>query len=118
MTELTKYYNNHAHDTTKLSPNEAEKDENTMTVKANIVLKSKHMRKYPPLRVGDEVKIYKKPEKHQYERSYNNKWVGPTKVNRMSYSNNLTYYHVDDDSKPMLRHELLKLCGGGGRLTD
>jgi len=32
MTELTKYYNNHAHDTTNLSPNEAEKDKNAMTV--------------------------------------------------------------------------------------
>ncbi len=109
LNELTKYYNNHVHDTTKLTPKEAEKDENAMTVKANIVLKSKQMRRYPPLRVGDEVKIYKKPAKRQFENSYNNKWVGPTKVNRISYSNNLTYYHVDDDAKPMLRHELLKL---------
>ena len=44
-----------------------------MTVKANIVLQSKNMRKYPPLQVGDKVKVYKKPEKQQYERSYNNK---------------------------------------------
>jgi hypothetical protein len=59
--------------------------------------------------VGDEVKVYVKPSKHQYERSYNNKWEGPYKVERISIKSNLTYYHIEDQSKPMLRHELLKL---------
>ena len=67
------------------------------------------MRKYPPLHVGDEVKVYKKPEKHQYEKSYNNKWIGPYKVINITMKNNLTYYHLDDGDAPKLRHELLKL---------
>ena len=106
---VTKYYNENPQGTTKMSPNEAQSDRNAMTVKANIVLQSKHMRKYPPLHVGDEVKVYVKPSKHQYERSYNNKWEGPYKVERISIKNNLTYYHIEDHPKPMLRHELLKL---------
>ena len=105
---VTKYYNENPQGTTKMSPNEAQNDRNAMTVKANIVLQSKHMRKYPPLHVGDEVKVYVKPSKHQYERSYNNKWEGPYKVERISIKNNLTYYHIEDHPKPMLRHELLK----------
>ena len=106
---VTKYYNNNPQGTTKMTPLEAQQDKNAMEVKANIVLQSKHMRKYPPLRVGDEVKLYKKPTKQQFERSYNNKWEGPQKVERISMKDNLTYYHVSGDSKPMLRHELVKL---------
>ena len=106
---LTKYYNDNPQGTTKMSPNQAQEDKNAMTVKANIVLQSKNMRKYPPLQVGDKVKVYKKPEKQQYERSYNNKWEGPYEVKRISLKNNLTYYHIDEDPKPMLRHELLKM---------
>ena len=109
LPSVTKYYNNNPQGTTKMSPNEAQDDKNAMEVKANIVLQSKHMRKYPPLHVGDEVKVYKKPAKKQYERSYNNLWEGPYKVERISMKDNLTYYHLEDNPKPMLRHELLKM---------
>ncbi len=47
-----------------------------------------------------------KPSKHQYERSYTNKWEGPYKVERISIKNNLTYYHIEDHAKPTLRHEV------------
>jgi hypothetical protein len=30
-------------------------------------------------------------------------------VERVSVKDNLTYYHLEDNPKPMLRHELLKL---------
>ena len=109
LTPLTKYYNENPQGTTKLSPNEAQQDRNAMTVKANIVSQSKHMRKYPPLHVGDKVNVYKKPEKHPCEKSYNNKWIGPYKVIKITMKNNLTYYHLDDEEAPKLRHELLKL---------
>jgi hypothetical protein len=105
---LTKYYNDNPQGTTKMSPNQAEDDRNAMNVKANIVLQAKNMRRHPPLHVGDMVRVYKKPEKHQYERSYNNKWEGPYEIKKITMKNNLTYYHIDEDPKPMLRHELLK----------
>ena len=35
--------------------------------KANILLMAKHERNYPPLGKGDEVQVYKSPEKRQYE---------------------------------------------------
>ena len=57
---LTKYNHQMTHGTTKLTPNEAHKDENEVNVKANSLLKEKYLRKYPKLNVGDKVKIYNK----------------------------------------------------------
>ena len=94
-----------------MTPKDAEQDKNAMTVKANILLKAKHERNYSPLNKGDEVKVYKKPERRQYEKSYNNKWIGPDQVTKTSMTNNTKYYHVDMDGidTPLLRHELLKI---------
>ena len=36
-----------------MTPNEARKDENAVSVKANSVLKEKYLRKYPKVEVGD-----------------------------------------------------------------
>ena len=91
---ITKYYNENPQGTTKMSPNEAQDEKNAMNVKANIVLQSKHMRRHPPLHKGDMVKVYTKPSKHQYERSYKNKWDGPYKIVNITIKNNLTYYHL------------------------
>jgi hypothetical protein len=107
LTPLTKYYNENPQGTTKLSPNEAQQDRNAMTVKANIVLQSKHMRKYPPLKVGDMVKVYQKLEHEQ--RVYKSRWIGPYEVEQINMKDNLIYYHPKDYPKPMLRHELLKM---------
>ena len=41
-------------------PEEAHKDERSMEVKANTVLKEKHLRRYPKVEVGDEVKVLDK----------------------------------------------------------
>ena len=92
-----------------MTPKDAEQDKNAMTVKANILLKAKHERNYPPLGKGDEVKVYRKSKTRQYD--YNNKWIGPHKVTKTSMTNNTKYYHVDMDGidTPLLRHELLKI---------
>jgi hypothetical protein len=85
---LTKYYNSNPQGTTKVSPNEAMNDKNAMEVKANIVLQSKHMRKYPPLKVGDMVKVYQKLEHEQ--RVYKSRWIGPYEVEKIKMKDNLT----------------------------
>jgi len=112
LPSFLKHYNeNYKNDTTKMTPKDAEQDKNAMTVKANILLKAQYNRKYPPLDKDDEVKVYKKPEKKQYEKSYNNKWIGPRKVTKTSMTNNTKYYHVGMDGidTPLLRYELLKI---------
>ena len=55
---LPKYNQQITHGATRLTPNEAHKDENQVTAKANSLMKEKHLRKYPNLNVGDKVKIY------------------------------------------------------------
>ena len=57
---LNKYNQQMTHGTTKLTPNEAHKDENAVEAKANSLMKETHLRKYPKLNVGDKVKIYNK----------------------------------------------------------
>ena len=55
------YYNNsHTHATTKLTPKEATKEQNHLTVKLNILANKKHQRLYPEINIGDRVRIYKK----------------------------------------------------------
>ena len=63
------YYNNsHTHATTKLTPKEATKKENYLTVKLNLLANKKHDRQYPEIKIGDRVRIYKKKDlKHKKE---------------------------------------------------
>jgi hypothetical protein len=43
-----------------MTPNEARKEKNILTVKANLEMHRVHKRKYPDINVGDRVKIYTK----------------------------------------------------------
>ena len=54
---LDKYNKTMKHSTTGMTPNEAHKDGNHLTVKSNSVLKERYLRKYPKVEVGDKVKI-------------------------------------------------------------
>jgi hypothetical protein len=65
------------------------------------------MRKYPPLKVGDMVKVYQKLEHEQ--RVYKSRWIGPYEIEKITMKDNLTYYHLEDYPKPLLRHELLNM---------
>ena len=53
-------YNNTEHTTIKMSPNDAKKLQNEMTVKFNLELKAKKNRKYPELKKDNEVRILQK----------------------------------------------------------
>ena len=48
------------HSTTGLNPNDAHRDQNAETAKANSVMKEKYWRNYPNVKEGDKVKIYPK----------------------------------------------------------
>ena len=65
---LLTYNNKLIHSTTKMTPNEAKKPENELTVKLNLELKRKNNRIYPNVNVGDMVKVYKKKDKFDKER--------------------------------------------------
>ena len=59
---VLKKYNNAKHSTTGLPPNETKKHSNHMEVWLNISNKATYNRKYPPLSVGQKVKVYQKPK--------------------------------------------------------
>ena len=48
------------HNVTKMTPDDARKNGNTMIVKAHLEMKRINTRRYPTLHVGDNVKTFKK----------------------------------------------------------
>ena len=65
---LLTYNRKLVHSSTKFTPVEAMKPENHLDVKLNLELRAKHTRKYPEVKVGDYVKVYRKKDKLDKER--------------------------------------------------
>ena len=107
---LNKYNQQMTHGTTKLTPNEAQKDENAVEAKANSLMKEKYLRKYPKLNVGDKVKIYNKGKGNYTSRKettskwYNNIYT-ISNVGRDMMLNK--YCEIEGNTKKYNRHELL-----------
>ena len=57
---ILRKYNNTTHSTIGMSPNEAKETKNHVKVFLNINEKAKYNRKYPPLKKGDNVRVYVK----------------------------------------------------------
>ena len=107
---LNKYNQQMTHGTTKLTPNEAHKDENAVEAKANSLMKEKYLRKYPKLNVDDKVKIYNKGKGNYTSRKettsrWTNNTFTITNIGRDMMLNK--YYEVEGRPKKFNRHELL-----------
>ena len=57
------------HSSTKMTPKQAAQKTNELDVKANLELRAKRNRTYPPLAVGDKVKIARKKKVNEKERT-------------------------------------------------
>ncbi len=109
---VIKKYNNTIHSTTKHTPKEAHKDDNMPEVAAKAALKVINNRKYKPINVGDEVKIYTKGKDNYGSRKEQySKWSNETyKVIKIDYDiTQNKYYILDGKTKHYLRHELWPL---------
>ena len=107
---LNKYNQQMTHGTTKLTPDEAHKDENAVEAKANSLMKEKYLRKYPKLNVGDKVKIYNKGKGNYTSRKettsrWTNNTFTITNIGRDMMLNK--YYEIEGRPKKYNRHELL-----------
>ena len=60
MEASVKRYNNQVHSTIRLTPNTAHKMDNAVQVRAKIILKEKHNRRYPRMQEGDYVRVFDK----------------------------------------------------------
>ena len=102
------YNNKIKHSSTGFTPTEAKKKGNEIDVKLNLLAQKKHNRRYPLLSIGDKVKIYRKKEIGEKERTSN--WSDNTyEVETISKSLGQTYFKVEGLSREYSRHELLKV---------
>ena len=98
-------YNNTEHTTIKMSPNDAKKPTNTMTVKFNLELKAKKNRQYPELNTDSQVRVMMK--KDVKTKGYMPKWS--KQVYKIIHIRGKDYMINDGKRKLYLRHELLKV---------
>ena len=112
LPSVLKKYNNTKHSTTDFSPNEAKKKDNHFDVWLNIYSKANFNRKYPPLKVSDQVRVYQKPKSMKKESdSY---WS--TNVYTVMFIKDKQYLLNDYEKKRVYhRHELLKVEGAEGK---
>ena len=99
------YNNKNEHNSINMTPNEAIKPDKQFDVKLNLELKAKRDRKYPPLAVGDRVKIMLKYSKGKKE---HNPTYSDTKyeIEKIEEKNGLTFYYVN--GRMRLKNEILK----------
>jgi hypothetical protein len=93
---------------TNHTPNEARKADKTMDVKTNLELHKISKRKYPDIKVGDNVRYYVKRKNFQKERIP--VW-SQTKhaVTEITEDHGQKFYKVEGYNRPLMRHEVLKL---------
>ena len=86
-----------------------EKKRTHLQVKVNLEMQRHSTRKYPELQVGDKVKTLFKKTYGQKE-SVSNWNAEKPKIERISTSFGQKYYHLKDDKRSYLRHDLLKVA--------
>ena len=109
ITEIILTYNNkEVHSATGLTPNEARKEKNEFKTKLNVSVKARKEKIYPPLEVGDRVKILRKKAITEKERT-SHFLQGEYTVEAIYTKFNQPYYTLEGFNRPLMRHELLKV---------
>ena len=91
-----------------MTPQDADKKENHMNVKLQMEIQRKNERIYPEVKVGDNVRIYKK--KKLFEKERKSVWSDNIyEINKIDKFMNQNYYFVNGFTRGFQRHEILKL---------
>ena len=105
---LLTYNNKMISSVTKFTPKDARLKQNELKVKLNISLHAKRSRIYPELNISDSVKIMRK--KGISEKQHTSHWSKTIhKVTKIDKKLGQNYYHLDNEDRSYLRHELLKV---------
>ena len=96
----------HEHKATGFTPEDAAKPENWFEVHNSMEIQAKHRRKYPPLKVGDKVKVYRQRSALSKEVEGDYKY-DPTVITGIEKSLGQTFYKVEGVGKPFLRSDIL-----------
>ena len=79
-----------------------------LDVKMNISLQAKRNRKYPVMKASDKVKLMRKKAITEKERT-SNYLKEVFKVEKIEKRLGQNYYYLEARSRPVLRHEILKV---------
>ncbi len=102
------YNNENVHSSTKKTPENARKADEAIDVKTKLEMRTLTNRKYPPLAVGDTVKILLKRKPNEKERV--SRWsIELFKVKSISKILGQEYYKVDGKGRDYIRGEILKV---------
>ena len=105
---LLTYNNKDVHSSHNMTPKEARLPKNELKVKLSLNLNAKRSRIYPEIDEGDNVKIMRK--KGISEKEHTSHWNKTIhKVTKIEKKLGQKYYHLDDENRSYLRHELLKV---------
>ena len=89
-----------------MTPYDATEKKNEETVRAMLELNAVQKRKYPDVKVGDYVKVYKKKDKLDKERI--SVWSkSKYEVEEIKEEKDQTFYYLSGHEEPLLRHENL-----------
>ena len=105
---LLTYNNKMVSSVTKMTPKDARMKKNELNVKMNITLQAKSNRKYPAVEVLDKVKLMRKKAITEKERT-SNYLKEIFKVEKIEKRLGQKYYYLEGRSRPVLRHEILKV---------
>mgnify|MGYP001289912168 CR=1 FL=1 len=110
---VLKKYNNRIHGTIEMTPIEARKPENQIQVFFNIRQKAQFKRKYPDLKMSDQVRTYIKP--HTFKKGWDTSWSKEIyKIIHIS-ADGKQFLVNDNKRKVYNRWELLKIRGAEGK---
>ena len=93
-----------------MTPFEARKPANTVQTKVNLETHRHSSRKYPTIEVGDYVRTFYRKQTQQKKEHLTNWSDEKYLVERTSTSFGQKYYHLKDDPRSYLRHDLLKVA--------
>ena len=102
------YNNQNVHTSTKKTPENARKSEEAIDVKTNLELRALTNRKYPPVAIGDNVKILRKRKPD--EKEHVSRWsIEIFIIKSISKILGQDYYKIDGVDRDYIRGELLKV---------
>ena len=102
---ILRKYNSSYHHTIEMTPNEATRPENELLVAFNLSKHAVKNRRYPPLSVGDRVRVMLKQDGKR--KGYEPKWS--TKVHSVVFAKDGAFLVDDQKRRVYHRHELLKV---------
>ena len=113
LPSVLKKYNNTKHSTTGFSPNQATQGNDNIEIWLNIINKANFNRKYPPLKISSEVRVYVKPT--TMSKGYDSKW-SKEMYKVVAITDGRKQFMVSNKSKRLYsRHELLLIRGAEGK---